>query len=45
MKIGNLGVGLVNIDNKDCIRLQAVQTPDRQTLEFRDACITPNNMK
>lgn len=32
-----LGVGLVDIDNKDCISLQAVQTPDRQTLESRDA--------
>jgi len=32
-----LGVGLIDIDNKDCISLQAVQTPDRQTLESRDA--------
>lgn len=32
-----LGVGLIDVDNKDCISLQAVQTPDRQTLESRDA--------
>ena len=32
-----LGVGLIDVDNKDCINLQAVQTPDRQTLESRDA--------
>ena len=32
-----LGVGLIDIDNKDCISLQAVQTPDRQTLESREA--------
>ena len=32
-----LGVGLIDVDNKDCIRLQAVQTPDRQILETRDA--------
>ena len=32
-----LGVGLIDIDNKDCISLQAVQTPDRKTLESRDA--------
>jgi hypothetical protein len=27
----------IDVDNKDCINLQAVQTPDRQTLESRDA--------
>jgi hypothetical protein len=32
-----LGVGLIDIDNKDCISLQAVQTPDSQTLESRDS--------
>ena len=32
-----LGVGLIDVDNKDYINLQAVQTPDRQTLESRDA--------
>lgn len=32
-----LGVGLIDVDNKDCISLQAVQTPDHQTLESRDA--------
>ena len=32
-----LGVGLIDVDNKDCISLQAVQTPDRQTLESREA--------
>ena len=32
-----LGVGLIDVDNKDCISLQAVQTPDRQTLESRYA--------
>lgn len=32
-----LGIGLVDIDNKDCISLQAVQTPDSQTLESRDS--------
>ena len=32
-----LGVGLIDIDNKDCISLQAVQTPDSQTLESRGA--------
>ena len=32
-----LGVGLIDVDNKDCNSLQAVQTPDRQTLESRDA--------
>ena len=32
-----LGVGLIDVDNKDCISLQAVQTPDRQTLESCDA--------
>ena len=32
-----LGVGLVDIDNKDCISLQAVQTPDSQTLQSRGA--------
>jgi len=31
-----LGVGLIDIDNKDCISLQAVQTPDSQTLESND---------
>ena len=31
-----LGVGLIDIDNKDCISLQAVQTPDGQTLESND---------
>ncbi len=35
-----LGVGLVDIDNKDCISLQAVQTPDSHTLEGRDANLT-----
>ena len=30
-------MGLIDVDNKDCISLQAVQTPDRQTLESRDA--------
>ena len=30
-----LGIGLVDIDNKDCISLDAVQTPDGQTLESR----------
>ena len=30
-----LGVGLIDIDNKDCLSLQAVQTPDSQTLESR----------
>ena len=28
-----LGVGLIDIDTKDCISLQAVQTPDSNTLE------------
>ena len=32
-----LGVGLIDIDNKDCMSLQAVQTPDSQTLEDRGA--------
>jgi hypothetical protein len=32
-----LGVGLINIDHKDCISFQAVQTPDSQTLESRDS--------
>ncbi len=32
-----LGVGLIDIDNKDCVSLQAVQTPDSQTLESRAA--------
>ena len=32
-----LGVGLIDIDNKDCFSLQAVQTPDSQTLESREA--------
>lgn len=32
-----LGVALIDIDNKDCISLQAVQTPDSQTLESRDS--------
>ena len=32
-----LGVGLIDIDNKNCISLQAVQTPDSQTLESRGA--------
>ena len=31
-----LGVGLIDIDNKDCISLKAVQTPDSQTLESND---------
>jgi hypothetical protein len=31
-----LGVGIIDIDNKDCISLQAVQTPDNQTLESND---------
>ena len=31
-----LGIGLIDIDNKDCISLQAVQTPDNQTLESND---------
>ena len=31
-----LGIGLIDIDNKDCISLQAVQTPDNQTLENND---------
>ncbi|WP_332456343.1 transposase [Petrimonas sp.] len=31
-----LGIGLVDIDNKDCISLKAVQTPDSQTLESND---------
>ena len=31
-----LGVGLIDIDKKDCISLQAVQTPDSQTLESND---------
>ena len=32
-----LGVGLIDVDTKDCISLQAVQTPDIKTLENRDA--------
>jgi hypothetical protein len=32
-----LGIGLVDIDNNDCISLQGVQTPDSQTLERRDS--------
>ena len=32
-----LGVGLIDIDAKDCITLKAVQTPDSHTLESRDA--------
>ena len=32
-----LGVGLIDIDAKDCISLQAVQTPDSHTLESRDS--------
>jgi hypothetical protein len=32
-----LGVGLVDIDNNECISLKAVQTPDNQTLETRDS--------
>lgn len=31
-----LGIGLVDIDNNDCISLEAIQTPDSQTLESRD---------
>src|SRR5690554_4462344 len=31
-----LGVGLIDVDSKDCISLQAVQTPDSQTLESND---------
>mgnify|MGYP000907793755 CR=1 FL=1 len=31
-----LGVGLIDMDNKDCISLKAVQTPDNQTLESND---------
>jgi hypothetical protein len=31
-----LGIGLIDMDNKDCISLQAVQTPDNQTLENND---------
>ena len=31
-----VGVGLIDIDSKECISLQAVQTPDSQTLESRD---------
>src|SRR5690606_40503755 len=34
-----LGVGLIDIDTKDCISLQAVQTPDTKTLENRDATL------
>jgi hypothetical protein len=32
-----LGVGLIDVDAKDCISLQAVQTPDSKTLESRNA--------
>ena len=32
-----LGVGLIDIDAKDCISLKAVQTPDSHTLESRNA--------
>ncbi len=31
-----LGVGLIDIDAKDCIHLQTVQTPDSHTLESRN---------
>ena len=31
-----LVVGLIDVDNKDCISLQAVQTPDNQTPESND---------
>ncbi|KAA6327204.1 hypothetical protein EZS27_023792 [termite gut metagenome] len=31
-----MGVGLIDIDNKDCVILQAVQTPDNKTLENRN---------
>jgi hypothetical protein len=30
------GIGLIDMDNKDCISLQAVQTPDNQTPESND---------
>jgi hypothetical protein len=32
-----MGVGLIDVDNKDCISLQAVQTPESNTLENRNA--------
>lgn len=32
-----LGIGLIDVDCKDCIHLQAVQTPDSKTLEGRNA--------
>ncbi|WP_298648584.1 transposase, partial [uncultured Proteiniphilum sp.] len=32
-----LGIGLVDIDNNGCMSLDAVQTPDSQTLESRDS--------
>ncbi len=31
-----LGIGLIDVDNKDCLSLQAIQTPDSTTLESRD---------
>ena len=39
-----LGVALINIDNKDCISLQAIQTPDRHTLESRDSNLIDWNL-
>ena len=35
-----LGIGLVDIDNNDCVSLESVQTPDSQTLEGRDSNLT-----
>jgi Transposase DDE domain. len=32
-----LGVGLIDVDQKDCISLESVQTPDSKTLESRNA--------
>ena len=32
-----LGVGLIDVDTKNCVSLQAVQTPDTKTLENRNA--------
>ena len=35
-----LGVGLIDIDNKDCLSLEAVQTPDTKTLEKSGLTLT-----